>query len=191
MFSIKQAKRYCKNYKFIKNYECAVNSDEKYVIHHLKEDVGFTKKQLIEMGLYYNRPYQELVFLKNSEHIRHHRIGKKHTEDSRKKMSESKKGCAAWNKGCHHSQETKEKIRKANTNPSEYTRNKMSLARIGDKGSKAKKVEQIDKKTKSVLGVWNCIKFAAEATNISAACISQCCRGISKTAGGFIWRYAS
>ena len=55
--------------------------------------------------------------------------GKKHTEETRKKMSESQKG----NKNCVgriYSQETKDKIRKSNTGKtaSEETRKKMSAA---------------------------------------------------------------
>ena len=30
---------------------------------------------------------------------------------------------------------------------------------------------------------------AARACNVTHACISDCCRGKQKTAGGFIWRY--
>ena len=35
------------------------------------------------------------------------------------------------------------------------------------------------------------VKIAGESTNIFATSISACCRGRVKTAGGFIWKYAS
>lgn len=40
-------------------------------------------------------------------------IGKKHSTETKKKMSESKKGKPNPFKGCHHSEETKEKIRQS------------------------------------------------------------------------------
>jgi hypothetical protein len=70
---------------------------------------------------------------KNSERQRgemHYFYGKKHSEKTRKKMSEARKGTT-------HSQETKTKISEAKRNMSEETRRKMSEGNIGkNKGKK-------------------------------------------------------
>lgn len=61
--------------------------------------------------------------------------------ETRRKMSEAKKGntngfkkgYTPWNKGKHHTKETKAKISKANSNPSPTTRQKMSESQKGEK----------------------------------------------------------
>lgn len=60
-------------------------------------------------------------------------IGKKHTEESKKKMSESSKGLNTWSKGQRLTKEWKEKIRQWNTGKivSDETRLKISEANKG------------------------------------------------------------
>jgi len=55
------------------------------------------------------------------------------SEETRKKMSDAKKGKISNRKGCHLSDETKEKIRNANLGKklSEETKNKCSIAKKG------------------------------------------------------------
>ena len=63
----------------IENYHQAIADEEKmWDIHHRREcdENGrtlFTKKQLIEMNLYYNRPAAELIFVTKSMHWKLHR----------------------------------------------------------------------------------------------------------------------
>ena len=75
-----QAKKYCSDdVSLIENYHTAIADKEKmWDIHHRREcdDEGrtlFTKKQLIEMNLYYNRPADELIFVTRSTHWKIHR----------------------------------------------------------------------------------------------------------------------
>lgn len=69
-------KRYCSEPLCnIENYEEAVNSPLKYVIHHRKEDEGYSVKELREMNLYWHRPASELIFMERSAHITHHNTG--------------------------------------------------------------------------------------------------------------------
>ena len=73
------------------------------------------------------------------------------------------------------------------------TRNK----RIGEAISKvninnpmlSKKVQMFDKKTGELLATFPSINEAARVTGIKSASISHCCTKISKSAGGYIWRY--
>ena len=111
--------RYCKNPENIENYEAAKKDDFKnWQCHHRLEThnsdgerrlVDITHKELKALGMYYNRPSSELIFLKHSEHASLHHKGKLRSEESKKKMSEAQKG----KKGKHHTEETKNKIAEA------------------------------------------------------------------------------
>ena len=75
----KNIEKYCKDdITKIENYEEAKKSDERYDIHHKLEftldgDFAHTTEELKRMGMYYNRPYFELVLLKVGEHAKLHR----------------------------------------------------------------------------------------------------------------------
>ena len=80
MINEKYAKLYCsEDISLIENYHEAISDEEKmWEIHHRREcdENGrtlFTKKQLIDMGLYINRPASELVFVTRSMHWKLHR----------------------------------------------------------------------------------------------------------------------
>ena len=80
MLNKNNAKRYCsEDISLIENYQEAISDEEKmWDIHHRREcdENGrtlFTKKQLIEMGLYVNRPASELIFVARSMHWKLHR----------------------------------------------------------------------------------------------------------------------
>lgn len=132
------------DYSLIENYELAINdAAQTWHCHHKKEtDEGLSTKQLIELGIYYGRPANELIFLTPSEHkhLHHPFYGKHHTEESKQRMSESHKGKGIgakrsdetkqkisealkgknigkipWNKGIPQSEETKQKLRDAIT----------------------------------------------------------------------------
>ena len=97
------AKRYCsEDIALIENYHEAISDEEKmWDIHHRRECDSegrtlFTSKQLIEMGLYFNRPASELVFVTKSMHMKLHRemletngrnVGKKNGAINGKKRS--------------------------------------------------------------------------------------------------------
>ena len=80
MINEKNAKRFCsEDISLIDNYHEAISDQTKmWDIHHRREcdengKTLFTKKQLIEMNLYYNRPASELVFVTRSMHNKLHR----------------------------------------------------------------------------------------------------------------------
>ena len=115
--------RYCKDYKNIENYEKAKKDNFKgWHCHHRLEThtsdgarrlVDISVEELQALGMYYKRPASELIFMKHSEHSslhdegeNHPMYGKKHSEESRKKNSES-------HKGKHHSDESKKKMSEA------------------------------------------------------------------------------
>lgn len=121
MISIDKVKLYCcEDISLIENYEEAINSSEKWVCHH-KLGINKSKQDLINEGIYFNRPANELIFLLKSDHIALHnsilKTGKPawnsgktgiYTEETRKSMGQ-KKGCVSPFKGKHHSDESKRK----------------------------------------------------------------------------------
>ena len=97
------AKRFCsEDIALIENYHQAIADKEKmWDTHHRREcdENGrtlFTKKQLKDMNLYYNRPAAELIFVTKSVHSKMHReprekggkiVGKKYGAINGKKNS--------------------------------------------------------------------------------------------------------
>ena len=80
MINENNAKRYCsEDIALIENYHQAIADQTKmWDIHHRRESdengrTLFTKKQLIDIGLYLNRPASELVFVTRSMHKKLHR----------------------------------------------------------------------------------------------------------------------
>ena len=116
---MKNFEKYCKNYQDIENYEKAKKDNFKgWECHHRLEThtnageirtVIITAAELKALDMYYNRPASELIFLIKSEHNRLCR----YTEESRRKMSELKKGEKNPNYGKHHTFEARQKIAKA------------------------------------------------------------------------------
>ena len=133
------AKRFCnEDLSLVENYDKAVNDKEKTWECHHRRETTTSKKELLEIGEYYNRPASELIFLTKAEHRSLHHKGKKVSLETRKKMSIA-------NKGKFLSLETKRKLSESlkgkNTwsngkkrKPfTEETRRKMSEAKKGKK----------------------------------------------------------
>ena len=98
---------FCINPKQIENYAFAI-SDDKHMweCHHRLEthfsdgtprpkNAQLSKEELIALGMYYNRPAEELIFLTKSEHrMLHNRWvnhAEGHTEETKKKISDKLK----------------------------------------------------------------------------------------------------
>ena len=159
-------KRYCKNYQDIENYEKAKKDDfVGWDCHHRLEthtpdgkrrevDIGY--KELKTLGLYYNRPAEELIFLTTREHNAYNKgkpawnkgkkmseefcrknseshKGKHASDETRRKMSEVRKGENHPMYGKHHSEETRKKMSESKKGKyhTEEAKKKMSLARKG------------------------------------------------------------
>lgn len=98
----------------------------------------------------------------------------KHSEESKRKMSELSRGRIA-------SEETRKKLSESHKNISDKTRTKMSE-------SHKKEVYQFDKNGR-LLKKYNSILEASVDTNVAGCSIVNCCQGRYKTAGGYIWKY--
>lgn len=108
------------------------------------------------------------------------------SEETKEKLSKSRAKYVGENHpnyGKHHSEETKRKLREANTGKklSEEQRQKISEA-----GKKS-----ILQYTKSFefIRQWDSAINASIEVGISTSMIAACCRGNVDSAGGFVWRY--
>ena len=115
---------FCKNPENIENYEKAADDDFVGWVCHHRKGVDIPREKLLALGMYYNRPADELIFLKHSEHVSLHKKGKQFSEETKKKMSDAHKGKCL-------SEETKKKLSEAKKNMSEETRKKLSEAHKG------------------------------------------------------------
>lgn len=112
MISIRCVKQVCERYTEVENYEEAIKSKDRYVLHHRREVQNgvqiWSMKELKEIGQYYNLEPEELIFMKLSEHSSLHRnafdpkrkcLCKVMTDEQKKKLSSRKLGNIPWNKG--------------------------------------------------------------------------------------------
>jgi len=118
----KEIHKICKDDpSLIENYDKAIADKEKWICHHRLEltldgDFALSKEELIRFGMYYHRPYFELIFLPWNEHTKIHMnnrspkcISKMHapkTENHKKSLSRVRTGKnnpmfgkPAWNRG--------------------------------------------------------------------------------------------
>lgn len=113
----------------------------------------------------------------------HWSYGRKISDDHKKRISEANKGKPSWLNGKHWDDEHKEMLRIKSTGKRLSEESKRKITE-----SKQKPVIQYTKNKELVDEYIS----AVEAENITRVCrshISQCCNGIRKTAGGYIWRF--
>jgi len=140
-------------------------------------------------------------------------IGQRHSEETRRKLSEYSKGNTN-RRGKAASEETRRKLRESHMgkSPTAETRRKMSEAHKGNtyalgyrhseeakrkigeacggaSSPCAKAVRQLDRMTREIIAVYPFMAGASTQTGIGKTSISNCCVGLSKTAGGYIWEY--
>ena len=147
-------KQYCKEPEKIENYEKAKKDGfVGWQVHHrlethtpdgIRREVDIGYKELKALRMYYHRPPEELIFLTIKEHNAFKK-GKHHSEETKNKMREVKKGEKNPFYGKHHSDETRKKLSEANigeNNPmygkhhSEETKKKMSEKAKGNTKTK-------------------------------------------------------
>lgn len=115
------------------------------------------------------------------------------TDETRKKMAESQKGNQN-HKGKPHSAEAKQKMSESHKGEKNHNYGKHLTAETRKKMSEAHKgpikaVLQLDKKG-NIINRYDSISSAAKLANAHCSHIAECCKGIRKTSGGYIWKYA-
>lgn len=162
----RHAQGFCsEDISLIENYqEALADPNETWDCHHRLEIVldgtGIhvtSKRELIERGLYYNRPASELVFMREKDHHKMHSInfagvrnpmsGKNHSQESREKISRTRleriaQGLIKPRRGFRQSEETCDKIsQKAKERLSDRTKHPLFRKDIWD--DEAKIVEEM------------------------------------------------
>ena len=127
-------KRFCKEPEKIENYEKALADNFKGWECHHRKGVDIPREKLKALGMYYNRPASELIFLTRSEHEILHKKGRRRSEETKKKISEAQKGkklseehkkkISEAQKGKKYSEETKKKLRLQKTGRHWYNNGK-------------------------------------------------------------------
>ena len=123
MISEHNAYAYCiEDISLIENYKEAVNSPILWQCHHKKEiELNKSAKDLIEMGLYYHRPANELIFLTVSEHSKLHQTNNSNIHNSEHLTDEHKRKISEAHKGKKLSEKTKQLIsEKIKQTPTRY-----------------------------------------------------------------------
>ena len=108
----------------------------------------------------------------------------KHSEETKRKMSEAKTGENNYWYGKHHSEESKQKMSESHIGKhfSEEHRRKIS------ENNPSKAVIQLSKDGKFI-AEYPSIREASRQTGCNKSHICDCCKGNRKSASGFIWRY--
>ena len=129
MINYRVAKLYCaEDISKIENFDKAeADQTETWCLHH-KQGVYMSKDELFEYGWYYKCPADCLIFVTKAQHRQIHgtnlssesrkkisekRKGMKFSEEHCKHLSESMKGRTAWNKGRKFSEEARRKMSEA------------------------------------------------------------------------------
>lgn len=209
----------CEDITLIENYDEAINSQEPWDIHHKiglyfdKQwliDNGFYYDQRSEMLVFlphgehsslHNTGHKISDGQKRALHIAHkgkklsdetkqkmsearigeknHMFGKQHSEETKRKISKARKGKAPWNKGGHLSEEQKHKLSEAHRGKQLTEEQKQKIS---------KKVLQFSKDGGFIAEYKSAVE-ANKKTGVNKLCISFCCNGKYKSAGGFIWKF--
>ena len=146
MIRFNSLKKYCcEDVSKIENYDKAITDNtQTWDCHHRLEThnsdgerrlVNLERKELIALGMYYNRPASELIFMTTVDHQYLHNKGKQLSVETRLKISKTLKGKYKGENnplyGRHLSEERRKKMSEARKGHSvtEETRKKISVAK--------------------------------------------------------------
>lgn len=129
--------------------------------------------------------------LQQKEVLRMAHLGKKLSQETRKKMSEVRKGKPGTMLGKKHSESTKIKMSLAKSgelNPQygkRRTEEQKLVFRLAQKTRKA--VAKVDPVTDEIIEQYNSINEAAKILRCSPSHLSECCRGKKKLFNNYKW----
>ena len=136
-------KRYCKNIENVENYEKALADNfVGWCLHHRLQTwtsdgerrlVNISADELKSLGMYYNRPAEELLFMRVEDHISLHQKGKQGEFKGRHHSVKTKKRLSKARRGMTFSKEWRERMSEAHKGikRSEVARDKTSKALKG------------------------------------------------------------
>lgn len=171
------------NFEFTVLLECEesnLNMYEEYYIFELMTydpRVGYNKDYGGKSGRPTEETKRKLSEARKGE--KHHMYGKQLSEEAKRKMSES-------HKGRQFSEETRRKLSEAKKGKhrSDETKRKISE-------NQSKPVVQIDPTTNKIVKVWESSTEAVRQGGFTHGSISRCCNGKLKTHKGYKWVFLS
>lgn len=83
---------YCAHPELIENYDLAISDKTQVWECHHRNEKFYSKQELKDLGLYYDRPPCELIFLTEKDHKRLHNCGKIFSDEHRNHLKRSHKG---------------------------------------------------------------------------------------------------
>lgn len=125
-----------------------------------------------------------VVTEKTREKQRNKKLGKHHSEETKRKMSEAHKGENCHWYGKHFSEEHKRKLSDAKKGIKYSEKHREKIA----DGHK-KPILQIDKTTGEVIREWKSATDVNKELGLNKSHITACCKGKLKSVGGYIWKY--
>ena len=143
MINLRTSKDYCKDFTKIENYDLAIaDKTQTWECHHRNEKF-YSEQELKELGLYYDCPPCELIFLNVENHHKEYHKGRQHTKEWNEKISIANKGQYAFGEknnfyGKHHTEESKRKMSEAKKGNQNGKGHKHSLEEL-QRMSEAKK----------------------------------------------------
>ena len=168
MLNTYYAKQFCsEDISLIENYQQAIADQTKmWDTHHRRECDSegrtlFTRKQLIDMNLYFKRPASELIFVTRSMHWKLHR---ELMENVGKALG--KKYGKIGGKISGGSEAAKEAVKEKLSIP---------ILQFTKDGTFVKE--------------WPSLSEAERQLGIACSSICLCLKGRNKSAGGYVWRY--
>lgn len=108
MINLRSVNLYCNgDITLIENYHEAINdNNETWICHHkLEIELQLFSYDLIKKNLYFNRPPEELMFIKKNDHIKLHASkhnsfkNKHHTQETKNKINNTKLKNGTWPSG--------------------------------------------------------------------------------------------
>lgn len=108
---------------------------------------------------------------------KHHMYGKHLSEETKKKISEARKGVSPTNKGKPMTKEQQDKLVESHIGKccGKDNPHSKSVCQYGLNGE--------------LIKIWDYIKQASNELNIDNSQIVKCCKRKEKTAGGYYWKY--
>lgn len=115
----------------------------------------------------------------------------KHSEETKKKMSEAQTGENNPFYGKHHSEESKKKISEAMTGEKAYWYGKHHSEESKKRLAESKGVYGILQYSKDgeLIAEYSSVREAERQTGCHHQSICACCKGKLKSTGGYIWKY--
>ena len=125
--------------------------------------------------------------------------GYTHSEETKRKLSESHKGrklseetkikIGKATKGRKHTEESKKKMSEARKGKKLSEESKIKISEKLTNGKQSKPVLQIDKYTNEIIAEFPSIAEAERQLGYCYSHISKCCLGKRKSCGGYFWKY--